>query len=302
MSSLPRHNSADSDFPPTEPLPNLPISHHLDRALSQPTIYKPKIIKTKIKIFIATLSATIFWWSAIGIASGHANMAMKRVGVIHISGTPAILFSLAILILAATLATYMIEHDDAPSVDAAYAQMRNRLGFLAALLVVASITVAALEKSGSLPRTDERIGLMSIEFMKNLLTSDFVALTLAPQKSDLKLWSLVSSMPAAAVGTVWFLHSKLTGHRHINLLFRIAATLAIPPLCIHVLYIIAELSILSQKRVTDASETYFREAIALNMFHLTMSALMLVMLIGSLLLKEDKPRWPHKNQRSHYRR
>lgn len=300
MSNLPRHNLADSDFPPTEPLPNLPSSHYLDRALSQPTIYKPKIIKTKNKIFIVTLSATIFWWSAIGIASGHANITLSRVGVTHISGISAILFSLALLILAATLATYMIEHDDAPRVEAAYAQMRNRLGFLAALLVVASITVGALERSGRLPRTDERIGLMSIELMKNFLTSDFVALTLAPKKIDLKFWSLLSGLPAAAVGTIWFLHSKLTGHRSPNLLLRIAAALAIPSLCIHVLYIVATLSILAQKRVAEASETYFREAVALNMYYLAMSALMLIILIGALILKDEKPRWARNSQRAKY--
>jgi len=127
----------------------------------------------------------------IGLLSGHMFFLISRRGSIHFSGAPAILFSCAVIASAAASAVAIVDHYDRRDNEESYKKMRRLLWCAAAAFLVLSAFVGIAERTDLVPYTDSRLGFLSTQSLRSLLTSSWLTERLTPHRTFIDKWSLI---------------------------------------------------------------------------------------------------------------
>lgn len=177
-------------FPPTQPLPE-----HQDRLRSQRHStrlkYTPNHVPLIGRTLYALVSLTWIGWAMIGLLSGHMFVLLSKRGPIHLTGAPAVLFSVAVMACAAACAVAIVDHYDKRNNEDSYKRIRRQLWWSAVGFLCLSALVGMAERTGVLPYTNSALGLLSTRRLQSLLTSSWLADSLVPHRAAIEKWSLL---------------------------------------------------------------------------------------------------------------
>lgn len=191
------------DIEPFEP--TQPLAEHQPRLTesADPATgpHSPNHIPLGMRLISAVVALTWTGWALIGLLSGHMFLLISRRGPIQFSGIPAWLFSAAVMASAVACAVVILDHYDRRKNEASYQRTRRRLWWTALLFFCLAAGVGCAERSGWLPYTDGRIGLLSTDQLRSLLASPSIHGLLSPYAEALDRWALILML--------WFLFGGL---------------------------------------------------------------------------------------------
>lgn len=177
-------------FAPTQPLPEYRERLREQRRWRRPP-YTPNRIRLAARIAYGLMALTWVAWALIGLLSGHMFLLISKRGPIHLSGVPAILLSLAVVASAAACAVAIVDHYDRRDNEHAYRKARRNFWYSAAGLLVLSALIGLAERTGLLPYSDGRLGLLSTTALQSQLSSGWLSAKLAPHRQSIEQWSLI---------------------------------------------------------------------------------------------------------------
>lgn len=197
--------------------------------------------------------ATMTWvaWALVGFLSGHMFFLVSRRGPLHFAGVPALLFSAAVLVSAAALASTILDHYDRRDNERAYRRAKRMLWGAAGIFFLLSVLVAMAEWRSLLPWTDGSVGLLSSTSVRALLTSEALASALRPHRSWLSscfvattIWFMVGTAVSEKVG--WLSRDQAVslelGQRHPLRTALVLSVLVLPGLTCFLFVLLTEIS------------------------------------------------------------
>lgn len=182
----------DDDFQETRPL-----REHQERLHAQwgrpRAHYRHNQVNVTTRVLLALVSATWVSWALIGLLSGHMFF-FALILPLHLTGWPALMFSVGVLLSAAACCVSVVDHYDRRDNEHRYRQARRQLWRAAAGVGMLAIALHVAEYLELLPGSRVELGLMSVERLQSLLNAEWLQRWLLEHHDGVHSWWWITAL------------------------------------------------------------------------------------------------------------